>query len=192
MLRAMKKLVLSAILAVGAASSTGCVGSLHPVYTEADLAFDPALVGSWADSTSDDRATITPSGKNAYHIALTDKDGTTRYTGHLARVNGRLVLDLLPDTRDLPMTSAYSDALQPIHTFVYVELTAARLGLTTLNADSLAEYLRRRPKAIAHAIVENERVLLTASTRDVQAFLKTYTRRPNVMTDLSVWIRRTP
>ena len=188
----MRKLGTTFALALAVALTTGCVGSLQPIYTPADVTFDPALLGSWADSSSEDRAEVTQSGKNAYTVAITDKDGTTRYTAHLARIGGRLVLDMLPDTRGLTMTNAYRDALQPLHIFVFVDQLSSRAVLSSLAPDSLSNYLRRRPKATPHALGPDDKVLFTGSTREVQAFLVMYMRRKNVMTEPSVWIRRSP
>ena len=46
------KFGFTALLLAGAALLVGCIPTLHPLYTEQDLAFDPGLVGRWAEPNS--------------------------------------------------------------------------------------------------------------------------------------------
>lgn len=43
------------------------VPSLHPFYTDKDLVFDPALVGTWGETNDADRQVFTRDGDTAYH-----------------------------------------------------------------------------------------------------------------------------
>lgn len=190
---ALERIASAALLTIAATLTTGCVGSLYPVYSPADVAFDPALLGTWADSESGERAVITRHEKDGYVIVLTEENGKSgRFIAHLARVNGRLTLDLIPDKGAIVAYSTYTDLLLPLHAFVFLDTIGPRLRITTLSPDSLGEHLKRNPSAVAHLGNDADRQFLTAPTRELQTFLGSYLRRPKVLTDPAVWIRQAP
>ena len=43
----MKKIILLAAFAFGILILEGCLTTLHPIFTEKDLVFDPRLTGNW-------------------------------------------------------------------------------------------------------------------------------------------------
>jgi hypothetical protein len=51
---AMKKLLIASVLVVAITMLSGCLSTLHPLFTEKDLVFDPRLIGSWKTNTDDD------------------------------------------------------------------------------------------------------------------------------------------
>jgi hypothetical protein len=55
----MHRLRLLAVLVV-LAGLTGCVRSVHPIYTEQDIVFEPALVGRWGPDGSKEERLSTP------------------------------------------------------------------------------------------------------------------------------------
>lgn len=50
---------------------SGCgVSSIHPLYTEQDVIFDPALLGDWTDKDSKGTSTFTKSGDKVYNLEI--------------------------------------------------------------------------------------------------------------------------
>jgi hypothetical protein len=151
----------------------GCVPSLHELYTEDTVVFDPKLVGCW--EASDSQWCFTRhKDQNAYDlIILEEKDQKRSYLlAHLVDLDGRRYLDLFPkDQVDLNAGSWYKFHLLPVHTFMRIEPADPNLALSLMKPDTVQEILKKDPKLIRHEIVE-DRVVLTASPRELQAFLK--------------------
>lgn len=152
----------------------GCVPSLHPIYTEADLVIEPKLEGVWKEPDS----TATWSIKRAddqsektYAIVQTDEDAKRgEFIGHLAKVDGRLFLDLSPKEPKIDQASDfYHMHLMPVHTIVHVQQIEPTLKATMLDPKWLEEHLKKNPAALKHEIVEDT-LVLTASTKDLQQF----------------------
>jgi hypothetical protein len=85
-------IVLAAVL------SSGClVASLHPVYDDESIVFEEALLGRWENVESELAVAIERGQWRSYQIAYTDRFGTTRFTGHLARAGGTRFLNFRPE-----------------------------------------------------------------------------------------------
>jgi hypothetical protein len=121
----MRKLALLALLVV-LCSAAGCVRSLHPIYTEKTLTYDPAFIGAWVDEKDETRLEIAASSDNdqpeaikSYQVVYIDKDKKpARLLGHLAKVGDMLVADLtVADEQGLPDSDFYKAHLFPLHTF---------------------------------------------------------------------------
>jgi hypothetical protein len=91
---------------------TGCVpvDSLNPLYTDKDLVFDKALLGTWVGTDNGEGGELTISaigekGKEWYELTMTDRDKDngkcreiTVYRAHLVNLSGRRFLDVVPET----------------------------------------------------------------------------------------------
>jgi hypothetical protein len=55
----------------------GCAPSLHPLYTEQDLIFDPLLIGEWRgkDNTDKSKWTFTEGDGKNYMLRIVDHEG---------------------------------------------------------------------------------------------------------------------
>ena len=151
----------------------GCIESLHPFYTEKDLVFEPALVGTWGEpgSNSKESWAFTPSGEKAYRLVVTDSDGRSgAFEAHLASLNGSLILDLYPEDPKLAASTFYKHHLQKVHSFVRIVKVGPVLTMSVLDVTWLDQFLRKNPKALKHERTEDG-ILLTASTEELQAFI---------------------
>lgn len=150
----------------------GCVRTLHPLYTEEDLAFDPALVGVWqpTEGNEEERWDFRKAGDKVYTLVHTDEeDRTARLTAHLVELEGHRFLDLRPQQRE-DMNSVYQLHLQPVHTFLRVE-SIEPLRLSPMKPNWIKNYLQEHPQALAHEDPEDGPAVLTASTEDLQDFV---------------------
>lgn len=169
---------------------TACMGfSVQPVYTDSDLAYDPGLLGTWRDSGSTALASVTAVKASAYAIALTDEDGKQgEFAAHLARVGDMTLLDVEPGALPETLSESYRIHFAPLHSFFFVKQDKDRLVLTSLELDSLKDFLRSQPGAVPHFLHDND-VVLTAEPKVTQAFLVSYLQRPGVLGDSLVWKR---
>jgi len=151
--------------------AAGCVQSLHPLYTDADIVFEPALVGTWDGDGSGSSWQFTQAGENAYTLVFIDDSGRTgAFDAHLANINGRLFLDLFPQEPEIDANEFYMLHILPVHTFALVELSDQELKMSVIDPNWLEELLAEDPGAVKHETVMDFPVF-TASTDELQAFV---------------------
>ena len=169
---------------------TGCVPSLHPLYTEQDLIYDPALVGEWVGNDGKVTWTFAKSGEKAYTLVYVDEKGKKgEFAVHLLKIGDRRFLDLYPTDPDLQQSDFYKAYLLRVHTFMIVQQEADTLRMSFMKPDWLKKYLQEHPDAVKHEKVD-EGVLLTAQPKELQTFLVQHDKSPEVWAEGSPLIRR--
>ena len=165
----------------------GCVPviSLHPLYTEKDVVVDKKLCGTWIDNSGDSKTTWEferiDDPKNAYKLIFTDEEGMKgSFVAHLVKLKNRLFLDIFPselpwepedpNKMDWPYNSLF---LIPAHTFVKIDSIEPQLKLRLTLESKMEELLKENPSAVEHTFV-GDRIVLTASTKKLQAFVLKY------------------
>jgi hypothetical protein len=165
----MRKL-LPVFLAVVLCSLSGCIVSLHPIYTDADVIFEPALLGTWSEAGSKETWRFEKADSLTYSVTSTDEQGKIgNFEGRLAKVKGTTFLDLYPVLPETSYNDVYLWHLLPAHTFTVVESVTSNLTITDVDFNWLKEYLARNPGEIRHEIVDGK-VVFTAGTAELQAF----------------------
>ena len=157
----------------------GCVPSLHPLYTPKDVVYDPKLVGVWAEPNSPDSCTwafLAGSEPNSYTMVYTDKDKKTgSFNVHLLKLDAALFLDVFPNEPNLPQNSYYQWHLLPSHTFMKVDQIEPTLKLRLMDVDNFTKRLEKHPALLKHEVMKEGtegRVVLTASTKELQEFMR--------------------
>lgn len=198
----MKRIATALIVTAAACSLTGCYYvSIHPLVTADVRVYEPRLVGTWIeDGNDEDSLTFAPAHPQYpthYTVDISAEGRTVRLVGELARIDGQLVLDLtLGDnagqcpllTEDGPFM-AYAI---PGHSFVRIVLEADALRTEMLDSGWLDEGITEKRVTIAHEHLAGDgdphapgekdvhgsgprdRVVLTASSRDLQALVRTH------------------
>jgi hypothetical protein len=158
-----------ALGAVLALVSAGCVLSVEQAYTQRDLIFEPALLGEWAlpKGESAERVLMTRTDSLEYAVVYTDRDGQAgRFVGHLARVHGVLLFDLLPVPLPNVGNTAYRDQFTRMHLILRIDRTSPTLQYRYLNEDSLR--LRFSETPVLHGWSDGDKIYLTSSTGELQ------------------------
>lgn len=145
----------------------GCVPSLQPLYTDKDLVFDRALLGTWSQTNREDRWVFTAEGTNAYKLVHTDKQGTAEFTAHLVQVQGQRYLDLFPKDVGAKLNELAICTLIPGHLFLWVKEAGNELQLGLISGQKLDKLLNAQPKLLLHDRL-NDGLILTAPTADLQ------------------------
>ena len=183
----------------------GCVPviSLHPLYTEKDVLLDKKLYGTWVDDSNDSKTTwefkSIDEPKNAYKLIFTDEEGMKgSFVAHLVKLQNRLFLDIFPseppwepedpNKMDWPYNSLF---LIPAHTFVKVDSIEPQLKLRQTLESKMEELLKENPSAVEHTSV-GDRLVLTGSTKELQAFVLKYADDERVFTDQVTLSRKEP
>jgi hypothetical protein len=169
------KIKLLPVIAASVLLCASCIPSVEPLLTEADLVFEPGLIGKW-----EDEGTWTFSKREAdatdktYKLVIVDKKGqSAEFTALLGRIGGKLFLDIV--ATDLGAAGENMCAwavfsLIPGHLFFRIWDIGAELKLSLPRIDQLTELLKKDPKALAHRFVGADGLVLTAPTAELQAF----------------------
>jgi hypothetical protein len=174
----------------------GClpVISLHPLYTEKDVVVDKKLCGTWTDDPNSPKTTwefmIIDDPKNAYNLIFTDEDGKKGlFVAHLVKLQDKHFLDIFPgelpweaedpNKMDWPYNSFF---LIPAHTFLKVDSIEPQLKLRLTLESDMEKLLKDNPSAVEHTSV-GDRLVLTGSTKELQAFVLKYADDKRVFTD---------
>jgi len=169
----------------------GCIPSVHPLYTPKDVVFNPALLGTWAKKDAKKERWVFAEGKlkdpaktpGNYQLVYTDDSGRSgRFVVYLVRLGDRWFLDLFPEDPKLKQNGFYQLHLFPVHTFLLVREITPDLLLSPMDLDWFKKLLQEHPEALRHE-VEDDRVLITASTRELQAFLPAHVDDPKAFSD---------
>jgi len=181
----------------------GCVPviSLHSLYTQENVVFEEKLLGTWVDDPNGPEViwefTRIDEPKNAYKLVFSDDKGKKgSFVAHLVKLQNRLFLDAFPSEfpwePDDPNEVKWlynSFFLIPAHTFIKIDSIEPQLKMRLTNNDKMAELLKEDPNAVKHTSIE-DRIILTASTEELQAFVLKYADDSRVFTDEVVLNRR--
>ena len=152
-----------------------CIPSVQPFYTEKDVVYDARLVGEWQSKDESDRETwkFEKSDEKGYKLVVVDKGGKKgEMNARLFKLKDELFLDLIPKDYEFAPDQAeiVAAAMFPGHLLMHVSQIEPSLRLALCDFDWLAKFLEEHPDALAFQ-KEDKRVLLTAQTKDLQAFV---------------------
>ena len=188
---------------VSAVLLSGCVPviSLYPLYTGKDVVFEEKLLGTWVqddgETTWEFKTIDEPN--NAYKLIFSDDEGKKgSFIARLVKLQNRRFLDVYPsevpwelddpNKTDWPYNAFF---LIPAHAFLRVDSIGPQLKIRLLLESEVEELLKQEPKAIKHAVIE-DRLVLTASTKELQAFVLKYADGDELFTGDIVLGRKTP
>ena len=154
---------------------TGCVPSLNPIYTDKDVVFDSALVGTWGTQEPREKWVFSKSGANAYNLKQTDSEGImAEFDVRLVRLGDYKFLDLVlvnVDERYTKLNGWAGFSLIPAHLVLQVHEMEPKLKISAMNPDWMKEWLEKNPKSIAHRKLGDDRYAILADTKDFQKFV---------------------
>lgn len=188
----------------------GCmpVMSLHPLYNEKDVVFEERLLGKWVDDPNSPETTWEfnriEDPNNAYSLVFSDDEGKKgSFIAHMVKLQSvrtpkenRLFLDVYPselpwemedpNKLELPYNSFF---LIPAHTFIKIDFSGPQLKMWLTDDEEMEKLLKEEPDAVKHTFVE-DRLLLTASTKELQDFVLKYVDDERVFKGEMVLVRR--
>jgi hypothetical protein len=164
-------------------SLTGCyVQSLHPLYSDRTTIFDPSLNGTWVAEEDDGFVfTLTDTTHGAYTMICDEHGATARFQAVLTDIEGLRFLDIFPEepTND---NGFYRDHLMRVHSILMLELTADTLSVYDFDAEWLTKMMNDGAIVLPHVLLDGA-VLLTASTAELQAFVRMHARTPEAFSE---------
>jgi hypothetical protein len=181
----MAKLLLrvscAAVATTALAFLASCVTySIHPLFDRANSVFEPGLIGTWIDPTTNDkRATLKleKGERNSYKATLFDisNDPATDalFEASLVKLNGRLFFDALNTKNLVNGVEANVGIAIPAHLIGRLSLDGDTFHYDPLDDEWLKKGLNSGKITLAHELVDGD-IVLTASTADLQKFVSAH------------------
>ena len=178
------------------ASMTGClVSSLHPFFKEKDKFYDEEMVGTWIDGDSC-IWTIQSNSFSEYFMGpeITDdsyrityyeeQDSPGLFTGSLFQLKGVNYVDFYPEAdKEHCVNDFICWHHIPTHTLARVQYNSDSILLYWFAEEWLTELFEQNRIRIKHETIGHPdfpRHLLTASTEELQKFIKKYVNGPKM------------
>ncbi len=182
----MKKICSAVILA---SCLAGCVPSVNPIYREQDIVFEPELVGAWADEDGEGEYFLVSKGDGkSYSLVYGDDEGREgTYVMHLVDLGGHLFFDFYPEhllDQGVDMNEMLAVSFISAHSFALVHQTGPEVTFSFMDPEWLGKYLDEYPRALEHERVEDDLVIIKASTRRLQRFLKKHAKTEGAFGDV--------
>jgi hypothetical protein len=197
----MKKIALTTAFALVLIFLSSCLTTLHPIFTEKDLAYDPKLIGTWeTDSTGNKRRAVitnlsTESSidlpenissikQKGYLISYQREDGETteQYIAFLARIGKHLYFDYYPADKkeDRKLDEFFGVHFVKMHTSYRVDISkGGSFELTQLDEGYVRKLIDEKKIRISHEIDADNNTVITASTKELQQYLLKYGDEPS-------------
>jgi hypothetical protein len=172
----MKALLLLSLAALCLVLS-GCPAySVHPLYTDRDAVVEPALEGTWTDS-SDDKSEFRfkQSGAHEYTLVVSDPGSRIEqnYNVNLVRLGDQLFMDLA--FKDQTVNGARIDdpiGVIPTHAIAKVSISGDDLAYATLEDEPIQKQNPRRA-GLRHVATEGA-LLVTAQTEALRRYVSVH------------------
>lgn len=174
----------------------GCVPvlCLHPLYTKENIVVEKKLLGTWVDDVNNPETLWEfkqiDEPENAYKLIFTDEDGKKgSFVAHLLKLQNKLFLDIYPN--ELPCEMEDPNKMDwpyncffliPAHTFMKIDSIEPQLKMRLALESKIEELLQENPKAIKYINV-GDRIVLTASAEELQAFVLKHVDDDRLFTD---------
>jgi len=170
----MKSVTISLLAGVAVVLTACVVTSVYPFYSEKDVAFEPALLGSWTNTTSPEQHwKFEKEGESAYRLTCTEDGKPSVMRAQPFKLQGQLFLDL---SRNIAEEEPFPPSI-PSHVLLRVLQTSPNLRMAILKYDWLSELLEKDPKALRYHVIkpndkpEDRYFVLTANTEELRQFI---------------------
>jgi len=136
---------------------------------------DDALLGLWKDKpNSNDYWRFEKGDDKAYKLTVHSDTNSSPFVAHLFTLKEQRFLNIHPASAGLenvPREMLYKVALVPGHLLFRVKQIKPSLQMEFLETDWLKNHLKKNPKVIPHYFADDDRIVLTAPTAQLQSFV---------------------
>ncbi len=148
--------------------SPGClVSSLQPIYVDDAIVFDESLLGRWENRETEISVELTRAQWRSYHVAYTDRFGTTRFTGHVTNIGAARFLNLRPeDGLERPAFLVATNG------FLQIETTASGVRVREPDYAALLERVQAGTAGTPAATDLKKNIVLTAPSARLRSWLE--------------------
>jgi hypothetical protein len=193
----MKKIALITAFALLLIFLSSCLTTLHPIFTEKDLTYDPKLIGTWktdnrrvvitnlaTESSIELPGDISSIKQKGYLISYQREDGeiTERNIAFLARIGKHLYFDYYPaDKKEARKIDDFFEThFVKMHTSYRVEISKeGNYELSRLDEGFVTKLIDEKKIRISHETDADNNKVITASTKELQQYLLKYGDDPS-------------
>ena len=168
----MKRSIAFLVLAL-AAILPSCIPSLHPLYSEDKLVFREEIIGEWKNS--EETWSFSKGDGKYYELVFSDKDEQSEFKAHLVRLGDHYFFDFY-NTKNR-CTDDDGMAIAPMlatHSFAKVAFGQNDMKLYFFDIEWLEKLFEQRKIRIKHEVMEEDIIVLTAPTAELQEFVRKY------------------
>ena len=180
---------------------SSCLYTLHPIFTEKDLAYDPKLIGTWntenegkkgrviisylaTENSVELPGNISAIKQKGYFIVYQDENGkvSDQYIAFLARIGKHLYFDYFPADKkeDRKLDEFFGVHFVRMHTSYRVEiLKDGSFELSQLDGSYVKSLIDEKKIRISHETDAEDDMTITASTKELQQYLLKYGDEPS-------------
>jgi hypothetical protein len=161
----------------------GCyVQSLRPLYSDSIVTYDGDLVGTWA-SEEDDEFTFTleDTARGMYTLISSESGSTARFQAVLVDIEGVEFMDILPEEPSND-NGFYKDHLLRVHNILRVERKADTLSVADFDPEWFSTMASQKKVTVDNVPLDGA-VLLTATTPDLQSFVRKFAHTPEAFSE---------
>ncbi|MCK4372969.1 MAG: hypothetical protein KAW61_07470 [candidate division Zixibacteria bacterium] len=164
----MRRFAFVVILAVALLAQGCLIVSIHPLYTENDVVFDEALLGTWGSDPSEGESWVFEQAEGkAYRMTVNEKGKEPgHFEAHLVKLGEYLFLDLYPEEPD-GINEFFISHVIPAHSIWRATITADSLSLASLDYDWLTREIEAGQLDVEHEKLEHV-LVLTGEPSDLQ------------------------
>ena len=168
----MKKLIVVSMLVL-AALLPSCIPSLHPLYSEDKLVFREEILGEWQN---DKETWAFSKGDGAYYkLVFSDEDEQAELNVHLVRLGEHYFFDFYNIKNRCSDDDGLSIApLLATHSFAKVVFDKKDMKIYFFDVEWLEKLFEQRKIRIKHEVMEEDIIVLTAPTAELQEFVRKY------------------
>jgi hypothetical protein len=151
----------------------GCVPSLHQLYTDKTLVYEPAIVGTWQHDEERWEFVGDPNDRS-YELTIFEKeDKQSKLKTHFVEFSGQRFFDFYPsDDAELEGGEWLKFHVIGVHLFFKVQLRDSKLMAAAMNPDTVEKLLKEKPGLVEHEVLEEDgRIVLTDAPENLQKFL---------------------
>lgn len=169
--------------------TSGCLISLHPLYTSDVIEYRPELLGTWEVPYKFITMTFEPMpDKRGYQLTYRDKKNESEsgehYQVHLLRLGDHHFIDFYPDLSKMECRELSLAAVLPTHGFARIEFTGRNeFTLHFFDIEWLETLFQQRRIRLQHEVTEDELIVLTAPSEELQKFVSKYADDPQAYID---------
>ena len=169
--------ILKLLVVIGTTLLTaGCVEpspvfvvSLHPLFTKAERALEPALVGTWIGEEGMGTFTIEKREDDAYDLLYTEQGTSAKLLASLGRLGESLFMDIT--LLELGVNNPFHGIhLLPVHTIWRVWIEGDVLRLAMLDVAPLKNSTPQEAPRMAREELD-WMILITAPTQELQEYV---------------------
>lgn len=194
----MKRISIMSALTLVFIFLSGCLKTLHPIFTEKDLVYEPRLLGNWktekqgksgrvditnlsAETMINLPGNISSIKDKGYLITYQDGAAPERYIAFLARIGKHFYFDYFPADKktDEKLDDFFTAHFVKMHTSYRVDIFKdGSFELSQLDESFVTNLIKEKKTRISHETDADDNIIITASTQELQQYLIKYGDEP--------------